>query len=648
VQREFRETLQFRLSDESLFQPAKPQTGHLIVSRLDSLLDRKSDPPDTRIRMIEALIAACEGAEHLDHLCDAVQRAGDEKQTADIGGGTALQRSANANSHSKGVFSTAGGAVPAANARPLGRLDVAVFVFIFLLGAFLTGIYIGARSGDLQGPRRRPIATASLRARASMVHEDHPVSGTEASVSAASLAKPQAPDSRSAPPAAGAEAEHIATKPKAENLSEPTSEPKVVTPSPKAANPVETNHLGIAAEEQPPLAAGPPHSSSKESPLRTPSEMGKAAGVGKAGASFPANRRTVAVTQPPASDRTAKHLQTSAKVPLATRSPGLLTTDQPSEKPPVRVVRGTEASVSATSLAKPQAPDSRSAPPAAGAKAGHIATKPKAENLSEPKVVTPSPKAANPVETNHLGIAAEEQPPLAAGPPRAGKAGASFPANGRIVAVTQPPASDGTAKHLQTSAKVPLATRSPGPLTTDQKSEKPPVRAGATRSTATEKSASQASRDATAIAAAPKRSLGSRAAQSAAPDVVNPANGSHATSQKSAFVTLPKSAADAAPASVGPHVSTAERRAFLSRGDALLAARDLTSARLFYQYGAEAGDGLAALRLGETFDPVFLRQAHLGAASGDAKEAAYWYRWARGLGNHSAEILLKNLDPTGK
>jgi TPR repeat protein len=78
----------------------------------------------------------------------------------------------------------------------------------------------------------------------------------------------------------------------------------------------------------------------------------------------------------------------------------------------------------------------------------------------------------------------------------------------------------------------------------------------------------------------------------------------------------------------------------LSRGDAFLAAGDLTSARLFYQYATDAGDGAAALRLGQTFDPAFLQKANFTPLHGDPKQAAYWYRRALELGNTEAKVLL--------
>jgi hypothetical protein len=95
--------------------------------------------------------------------------------------------------------------------------------------------------------------------------------------------------------------------------------------------------------------------------------------------------------------------------------------------------------------------------------------------------------------------------------------------------------------------------------------------------------------------------------------------------------------------SVKPRVSAAETATLLARGDALLSTGDLTSARLFYQRAADAGAGLAAVRLGETFDPAFLDRAHLRGARGDPGQAVSWYRRARDLGVTDAEVLLKAL-----
>jgi Peptidase C39 family len=88
----------------------------------------------------------------------------------------------------------------------------------------------------------------------------------------------------------------------------------------------------------------------------------------------------------------------------------------------------------------------------------------------------------------------------------------------------------------------------------------------------------------------------------------------------------------------------AELTELLARGDVFFSKGDLLSARLFYERAADAGNGQAALRLGETFDPVFLDQARLPGARGDGSMALSWYRRARDLGIAEAEILLKSIE----
>jgi hypothetical protein len=88
-----------------------------------------------------------------------------------------------------------------------------------------------------------------------------------------------------------------------------------------------------------------------------------------------------------------------------------------------------------------------------------------------------------------------------------------------------------------------------------------------------------------------------------------------------------------------------EAKALVSRGDAVFGTGDLTTARAFYRRGAAEGDGTAALRLGETFDPAFLQEAGLGRVAGDLRQAVFWYRRAHDLGNRDADIVLKSIDP---
>ena len=83
----------------------------------------------------------------------------------------------------------------------------------------------------------------------------------------------------------------------------------------------------------------------------------------------------------------------------------------------------------------------------------------------------------------------------------------------------------------------------------------------------------------------------------------------------------------------------------MARGDELVNERDIASARLYYERAADMGDGRGALRMGETFDPVFLDRADIRGTQGDEQEALSWYRRASALGDAEAVRLLKNLDP---
>jgi len=82
--------------------------------------------------------------------------------------------------------------------------------------------------------------------------------------------------------------------------------------------------------------------------------------------------------------------------------------------------------------------------------------------------------------------------------------------------------------------------------------------------------------------------------------------------------------------------------ALRARGDVLFGAGDIVSARLFYERAAEGGDGQAALQLGETYDPEFLKRAGITGIRGDSATAKRWYRQASGLGASEAQILLNS------
>jgi TPR repeat protein len=89
---------------------------------------------------------------------------------------------------------------------------------------------------------------------------------------------------------------------------------------------------------------------------------------------------------------------------------------------------------------------------------------------------------------------------------------------------------------------------------------------------------------------------------------------------------------------------SAELTLLVQRGDELLAAGDIYSARQFYERAAQAGDPAAQCGLGKSYDPVFLRQLGARGVAGDAATAEQWYRRAAAGGNNEAAARLARLD----
>lgn len=116
-----------------------------------------------------------------------------------------------------------------------------------------------------------------------------------------------------------------------------------------------------------------------------------------------------------------------------------------------------------------------------------------------------------------------------------------------------------------------------------------------------------------------------------------------------ALLPAPNSPAGAALAPPTSGISSADLTELLDHGDSLLHNGDVASARLFYERGAGAGDGRAALRLGATFDPEFLGRLGLGKLQADPAEARSWYSRALDLGAADAKRQLNRLgDNQGK
>jgi len=82
----------------------------------------------------------------------------------------------------------------------------------------------------------------------------------------------------------------------------------------------------------------------------------------------------------------------------------------------------------------------------------------------------------------------------------------------------------------------------------------------------------------------------------------------------------------------------------LARGDWLFATGDVASARFLHERGADAGAARAAMKLGETFNPVYLHYAQLRGLRGDPGTAVFWYRRARDLGATEVANWLERLE----
>lgn len=89
----------------------------------------------------------------------------------------------------------------------------------------------------------------------------------------------------------------------------------------------------------------------------------------------------------------------------------------------------------------------------------------------------------------------------------------------------------------------------------------------------------------------------------------------------------------------------ADEIAFLvRRGQELVGTGDFASARLLFRRAAEGGDANAALQLGATYDPAFLRQLGAVGAAPDPAQARAWYRRAADLGSAEAAGRIARLD----
>ena len=86
-----------------------------------------------------------------------------------------------------------------------------------------------------------------------------------------------------------------------------------------------------------------------------------------------------------------------------------------------------------------------------------------------------------------------------------------------------------------------------------------------------------------------------------------------------------------------------EISALIKLAQGFLSNRDISSARLLLRRAAEAGSAAAALSLGETFDPLVIRQLHAIGVQPDPAKAREWYERAAQLGSDAASQHLAKL-----
>jgi hypothetical protein len=86
-----------------------------------------------------------------------------------------------------------------------------------------------------------------------------------------------------------------------------------------------------------------------------------------------------------------------------------------------------------------------------------------------------------------------------------------------------------------------------------------------------------------------------------------------------------------------------EIKLLTKQGEQFAAAGDLVTARILFQRAAEAGDAIAAMALGATYDPNVLAKLGVVGMVADVEKARSWYRKAESFGSSEASRRLNAL-----
>ncbi len=136
---------------------------------------------------------------------------------------------------------------------------------------------------------------------------------------------------------------------------------------------------------------------------------------------------------------------------------------------------------------------------------------------------------------------------------------------------------------------------------------------------------------------APAANLGTAAAPAAAPTTAPSLDQSNAPAPVK--LETPKPDSPKPP----PGMPASVQRTLVDRGNAMLSLGDVSAARMLFTRAAESGIGIAAFKLANTYDPVFLRENNLLGIKPDPAAAEAWYRKAAAMGEVEAEQRLKSL-----
>jgi hypothetical protein len=108
----------------------------------------------------------------------------------------------------------------------------------------------------------------------------------------------------------------------------------------------------------------------------------------------------------------------------------------------------------------------------------------------------------------------------------------------------------------------------------------------------------------------------------------------------SAASPIPAPLSRAQPARARAANDAATAALYAERGDALLAVKDISGARKFYAFAANAGNGHAAAAMAQTYDPSFLAKLGVAGLQSDRAQAISWYEKAIALGDRSGAPRL--------